>query len=1199
MKKGLIICFVLLIGFACQSPQNKNNVVKSEKQNKKIKNYVAIKANKHDTIFTNTPIALDTSSNNIEDEEKAWKDRLKVSTLNKTLPENVYKLSLLNKSKFSVDSGFYATEKNLPPEKPIDVIDSGNKVTVTEPIQKKLLAPNFKDNAQYNIWCLGPDQGLSSRNIYSIEKDDYGFMWFGTDNGLIRYDGTNAKTYNTQSGLPENKIKIVKKDKKGNLWLGTEESGLVKFDGKTFHQFSLDSIAPKRAISDIEIDENGDVWCTIVFGGLLHFDGKTFHSYREKQGIVVHRPTTSIAIDKNGRKWITGYGFGLYTITNKGLFCLNGRSTPNIGATYIHSSLVDNSNKLYLGIFGKDFLVVDKDTVKTYLIPHNKSDGFVSMVQDKQGNVWAAADVGGIYKLGDTTALHISQQEGISSDIIYTMFVDDLGKIWIGTEGGGVCCFDPQSTRAINNSRGSQVNYYNHVIELKDGAYMIAADNGINYFKDSTLLHLTYLESKGNKVQGLTGTSFDIAVDPKGIIYVPLLNSGVYAFSKEKNDFWGIRKWGIHINETSVEVLKNGEKWFAGMDGHGVYRLTSSQKFNFFPKQNFFFQNVISLLVDHKENVWAGSLRQGICMIRDNVVTYYNMSNGLPDNTISTIYEDKDNRIWAGSPKGLSYFENNKFIKIEFNDEGLSENIKAIIQDNQYRYWITTDNGIIVLTPKTKNTNSWSISNYNISTLGKQDGLLNASFTQGSIMIDSKNQLVVGSEGNLLFLPIDNFKVNNTSPQAILETIKINGNEINYRNADELSQNNLSVEFDSIKGYFNLPVNLVLPSNSNHLTFEYSGIYWQNPLKVKYLYYLEGLETDWNKSGSENNAEYRNLSYGQYKFHLKAYVVNGNESEELIYAFEIKRPWYHTWSARLAYVLIVLSAIGLFIRWRTFHLKARQKELESEVAIATTEIRNQKDSIEEAHKNIKDSITYAKRIQSAILPSSRIVKEYLPKSFILYNPKDIVAGDFYWMEQKDDFILFAAADCTGHGVPGAMVSVVCNNGLNRSVREFGLSDPGKILDKTREIVISEFEKSDEDVKDGMDISLCALNLKTQTLYWSGANNPIWIIRSGTNVIEEIKGNKQPVGKFTDNTPFKTHKIDMNKGDTFYIFTDGYQDQFGGEKGKKFKASHLKELLVSLANESMEKQSEVIQNTFEEWKGKLEQVDDMCFIGVRL
>lgn len=255
----------------------------------------------------------------------------------------------------------------------------------------------------------------------------------------------------------------------------------------------------------------------------------------------------------------------------------------------------------------------------------------------------------------------------------------------------------------------------------------------------------------------------------------------------------------------------------------------------------------------------------------------------------------------------------------------------------------------------------------------------------------------------------------------------------------------------------------------------------------------------------------------------------------------------------------------------------------------------QKTEIEEQHKEIKDSMEYAKRIQSAILPPSKLVKEYLQQSFILYKPKDIVAGDFYWMEHIGGKVLFAAADCTGHGVPGAMVSVICNGALNRSVREFELSEPGKILDKAREIVIQEFEKSEEEVKDGMDIALCSL--EGMKLEYAGAHNPLWIVRKGE--IIETKANKQPIGKFDKQTGYITHSFDLEVGDTIYIFSDGYVDQFGGEKGKKFKAKAFRNLLLSIQEKSMEEQKILIDDAFEAWRGSLEQIDDVCVIGVRV
>jgi serine phosphatase RsbU (regulator of sigma subunit)/lipopolysaccharide biosynthesis regulator YciM len=261
----------------------------------------------------------------------------------------------------------------------------------------------------------------------------------------------------------------------------------------------------------------------------------------------------------------------------------------------------------------------------------------------------------------------------------------------------------------------------------------------------------------------------------------------------------------------------------------------------------------------------------------------------------------------------------------------------------------------------------------------------------------------------------------------------------------------------------------------------------------------------------------------------------------------------------------------------------------------------QKELVEERNKEILDSITYAKRIQNAILPPAKLVKAYLADSFILYKPKDIVAGDFYWMEPQEDGVIFAAADCTGHGVPGAMVSVVCNNGLNRSVREFGLREPGAILNKTRELVVQEFEKSDEDVQDGMDVALCYLKRKEEAVevLFSGANNPLWIIRSGQSHIDEIKPDKQAIGKTANPKEFTTHAVTLNKGDAIYIFTDGFADQFGGENNKKMLKKQFKEILLQISSRTMQEQRDLLNQHFEHWKGGNEQIDDVCVIGVQV
>lgn len=272
--------------------------------------------------------------------------------------------------------------------------------------------------------------------------------------------------------------------------------------------------------------------------------------------------------------------------------------------------------------------------------------------------------------------------------------------------------------------------------------------------------------------------------------------------------------------------------------------------------------------------------------------------------------------------------------------------------------------------------------------------------------------------------------------------------------------------------------------------------------------------------------------------------------------------------------------------------------LEDKVEERTRELKNQKEMVEEKNREIVDSINYALRLQQAIIPSPVKVKEVLPDSFVLFKPKDIVSGDFYWMNSNNGHVLIAAVDCTGHGVPGAMVSVVGANGLNRCVKEFNLTQPAQILDQLTDLVKETFESAEDTVKDGMDGALCSIDLKNRTIAYAGANNPLWIVKEATGELLEIKADKQPIGEFEFRKPFTNHNFSLDPGDTIFIFSDGYVDQFGGPRGKKFKYKTLKQLLVNNRKLSMSEHKTLLNKTFEDWRKDIEQLDDVCVIGVR-
>ncbi len=289
---------------------------------------------------------------------------------------------------------------------------------------------------------------------------------------------------------------------------------------------------------------------------------------------------------------------------------------------------------------------------------------------------------------------------------------------------------------------------------------------------------------------------------------------------------------------------------------------------------------------------------------------------------------------------------------------------------------------------------------------------------------------------------------------------------------------------------------------------------------------------------------------------------------------------------------LLLAVIGLGIIYNRFKVTNRQKKI----------IEEQKKEVDIKNREIIESISYAKRLQEAILPSETALRSVLKEHFVIYRPKDIVAGDFYWLhtigaQQKPEIVLLAAADCTGHGVPGAMMSVACNNALNRTIDEFKVGSTGEVLDAVKKLIVENFNRNESTIRDGMDISLLAISRRTNTVEWSGANNRLLYLHEGALI--ELKADKQPVGYSEKNEKFSTHSLPLHAGDVFYLLTDGFVDQFGGDKNKKMGIKYLRELLELNKNKSLEEQRDVLEKAFVDWKGSNEQIDDVTLIGVRI
>ena len=454
------------------------------------------------------------------------------------------------------------------------------------------------------------------------------------------------------------------------------------------------------------------------------------------------------------------------------------------------------------------------------------------------------------------------------------------------------------------------------------------------------------------------------------------------------------------------------------------------------------------------------------------------------------------------------------------------------------------------------------------------------------------------------------YRSKNDYTQAIIFTnnsVKINSEIGDYKflAADYISLGWIYSEMNNLlksKEYFNKALELSFNKFIDSQINAYKGLAMLNS-KLKnfekaYEYHVKYKNLDDSIYNVENSEQLGDIKIN-YEVEKKESELKAQQDKLQMVSFEEKKRQQIIIYAVIGILIIVLFfSIILFKRFKLTNL---QKEI---IELKSIETEEQKYLIEEKQKEIIDSIKYAKRIQNAILPQAHYLNDILPQNFVLYRPKDIIAGDFYWMhvssnnsETNKNLIFIAAADSTGHGVPGTMVSIVCSNALDKAVKEFGLTDTGKILDKTTELVIETFAKSGEEISDGMDISLLCIDKENNKIFWSGANNPLLFVNK--NKLHEIKPNKQPIGKSEIQLPFKTHEIPYEEGTIFYLMTDGYRDQFGGPNGKKFKYKQLENLIFQNHTLSLKDQCYKLIHVFDNWKGELEQVDDVTIVGIKI
>ncbi len=475
-------------------------------------------------------------------------------------------------------------------------------------------------------------------------------------------------------------------------------------------------------------------------------------------------------------------------------------------------------------------------------------------------------------------------------------------------------------------------------------------------------------------------------------------------------------------------------------------------------------------------------------------------------------------------------------------------------------------------------------------TINTKDGLSGDEITPGGLFMDSNDILWVGTYHGVSNFNIRAKSTQNFAPVCYIEKMFLNGERIQAE------------------------IGKAFAHNENNFIFEISALSFSDETSVEYEYYLRGKGNKYSSylRGNEYKAYYNNLPPGKYDFIYKAKGKNNIWGYTENYSFAIRKAWYNTWVFRILIVLLFISSTYLLYIIRVRTIKAQNDRLEQQVRertheleVANTEIeaqrdfaRYQRDQIAQHQKSIMDSIQYAQTIQNSLLPSSHILKTKLPEHFILFKPRDIVSGDYYWFSEQEKHYYVAAADCTGHGVPGAFMSMLGMALMNEIINKYPDIDPDSLLNELRSQIIETLhQKGDPSAaKDGMDMVVCKVDRNNSRMLFAGANNSLYLVRG--KELTEYKTDKMPVSIHLVMHPFTGHEINLKPGDSVYLFSDGYADQFGGPRGKKFKYQPFKRLLISISEKEMHEQGLQLDREFEQWKGDADQVDDVVVIGLK-
>ena len=1063
---------------------------------------------------------------------------------------------------------------------------------------------------QYFFRRYSVEEGLPQSSIFCLLQDSRNYIWMGTDGGgLSRFDGVKFDTFTKADGLSDNVVRSLFEDSRGNIWIGTA-NGLTLYDGNDFSTISEKQGLKGSTVLRIIEGKNGIIWIGTNDGGLSGLtvgDSVTITNYTREDGLVSNF-IYDIYEDSNKRLWLAMVGgVNIIEFGDETSGKIKNVTNLDIESDFIISIEPAADGSVLLGSYGDGlFRAIPSFDGKNYNVENaplnNVLPGLIvwDILSRKDEETWIATDKNGIIRLkNDTIAGRFNKEIGLFSYQILDMMEDNEGNIWFASFGQGAIMFGNEKFLSYGQAEdliGSQVL---SVLFDSDNIFYVATEEGFLCFRneDGSIKRLNFFTS-GN---GLNDVGANSIIKKDSQIWIGT-NNGINIFDGSKISKFH-KNSGLPDRKINCLLADSKNNIWIGTNG-GYCKLSGDNLFLLSQEEGLIHDEVQTIIEDKKGRIWMGTLG-GLVRLEGETYTDYNTEDGLSFLRINCLAEDPAGNIWIGTfGGGIFKFDNSSDtvpVSVIATKGMLSSNsINSLLFISDTLLIAGNDKGFDLL----RLDKNQSITN--VIHFGLNDGFTGGENNTNSIARDKDGLIWFGTKNGLVkFNPgIDmNYHY---EPRASITGLKLFFEEVDWKQKGfELSK------------WSALPENLVLLHKDNHVTFEVTGFSFHNPEDLMFSYSLEPQSKEWAPYSPNQEFQFPGLSPGNYSFKVKARNKYGIVGEMAVFRFIIKPPFWQTKLFMISSSIFIIFIIIVVVRLRVRNLINEKIKLENIIEERTREVVEQKDEIARQRdvvtyqkKEITDSIHYAERIQQAVLPEEKILKKTFSDYFIILRPKDIVSGDFYWMTEKNNHVVFTAADCTGHGVPGALMSMFGVSFLNKIVNESGIVKPSAILTSLRENVISALkqEGSLKASKDGMDIALCSVDMKKMKLWFSGANNPLYIIRKEKNeyVFIEKRGDRMPIGYYSIMTDFTNHELDIQKGDTIYLFSDGFIDQFGGPDGRKFMVPRFKQMLLDNQELDMASQKEAFINTLEGWikhpsdhTPHHEQIDDVILLGIRI